>query len=60
MRFALIDEFKRSIPTSHHVQSHASFLKAGISKHNMPVAPNILNRDFTHSSPNKAWAGDII
>jgi putative transposase len=30
------------------------------SKHNMPVAPNILNRDFTPNSPNKAWAGDII
>jgi transposase-like protein len=30
MRFALIDEFRRSIPTSHHVQSHASFLKAGL------------------------------
>jgi hypothetical protein len=30
MRFALIDEFSRSILTSHHVQSHASFLKAGL------------------------------
>jgi putative transposase len=29
------------------------------SKHNMPVAPNILNCDFTPSLPNKAWAGDI-
>jgi hypothetical protein len=30
MRFALIDELRRSIPTSHHVQSHASFLKADL------------------------------
>ena len=30
------------------------------SKHNMPVAPNLLKRDFTPNSPNKAWAGDII
>ena len=29
------------------------------SKHNLPVAENILNRDFTASSPNQKWAGDI-
>jgi len=29
------------------------------SKHNLPVAPNLLNRDFTASKPNQKWAGDI-
>jgi transposase InsO family protein len=29
------------------------------SKHNLPVAENILNRKFTPDAPNKAWAGDI-
>ena len=29
------------------------------SKHNYPVAPNQLNRNFTASSPNKIWVSDI-
>lgn len=29
------------------------------SKHNLPVAPNLLNRDFTASAPNQKWCGDI-
>jgi Transposase and inactivated derivatives len=29
------------------------------SKHNMPVAPNLLNRGFIADSPNKAWVSDI-
>ena len=29
------------------------------SKHNLPVASNVLNRDFSPDAPNKAWAGDI-
>ncbi len=29
------------------------------SKHNEPVAPNLLNRQFSVSSPNKAWVSDI-
>jgi len=29
------------------------------SKHNLPVAENILNRDFAPSTPNMSWAGDI-
>jgi len=29
------------------------------SSHNMPVAENILNRDFAPPAPNKSWAGDI-
>ena len=29
------------------------------SRHNYPVAPNQLNRNFTASSPNKIWVSDI-
>jgi len=29
------------------------------SKHNEPVAPNLLNREFSVSSPNTAWVSDI-
>lgn len=29
------------------------------SKHSYPIAPNLLNRQFTTSKPNTAWVGDI-
>jgi transposase InsO family protein len=29
------------------------------SKHNLPVAENLLNRDFSADSPNKKWVSDI-
>lgn len=29
------------------------------SKHNEPIAPNVLNRAFSVSSPNTAWVSDI-
>ena len=29
------------------------------SKHSLPVAPNLLKRDFTAAGPNQKWAGDI-
>lgn len=29
------------------------------SKHNLPIAPNILNRDFYASNPNEKYVGDI-
>jgi putative transposase len=29
------------------------------SDHDYPVAPNVLNRDFTAAQPNQRWAGDI-
>jgi transposase InsO family protein len=27
------------------------------SKHNLPIAPNILDRNFTVAAPNQAWVG---
>ena len=29
------------------------------SGHDLPIAPNLLNRNFTPAGPNQAWAGDI-
>ena len=29
------------------------------SKHHLPVAPNILNRDFKAERENQKWCGDI-
>ena len=29
------------------------------SRHSLPIAPNLLNRNFTVARPNQAWAGDI-
>jgi len=29
------------------------------SKHNKPISPNVLNREFAPISPNQCWVGDI-
>ena len=29
------------------------------SRHDLPIAPNLLNRNFTPARPNQAWTGDI-
>ena len=29
------------------------------SGHHLPIAPNLLNRNFTPAAPNQTWAGDI-
>jgi transposase InsO family protein len=30
------------------------------SRHNRPVAPNLLRRDFSADAPNEKWVGDIV
>ena len=40
-------------------RSRKKFRVTTNSKHKLPVAENILNRDFNPESPNEAWAGDI-
>lgn len=30
------------------------------SRHNRPVAPNLLDRDFSADTPNEKWLGDIV
>jgi transposase InsO family protein len=29
------------------------------SRHSLPVAPNVLDRNFNPAGPNRAWAGDV-
>jgi len=29
------------------------------SRHSLPVAPNVLDRNFNPTGPNRAWAGDV-
>jgi transposase InsO family protein len=35
------------------------FRRTTDSRHDLPVAPNLLERNFTTSAPNQAWVGDI-
>jgi putative transposase len=35
------------------------FRKTTDSRHDLPVAPNVLQRDFTSPAANEAWVGDI-
>jgi len=35
------------------------FVKTTDSNHDFPIAPNLLQRDFTADAPNEIWVGDI-
>ena len=35
------------------------FRRTTDSRHSNPIAPNLLQRDFSASNPNEAWVGDI-
>ena len=35
------------------------FVVATDSKHKLPIAPNLLQRNFTAAAPNQVWTGDI-
>ncbi len=41
------------------VKMKRKFKNTTNSNHNLPIAPNILNRDFYASNPNEKWVGDI-
>jgi transposase InsO family protein len=42
-----------------HSRTKKKFKATTNSKHNLPVAPNLLNQDFTVNAPDSAWVGDI-
>lgn len=42
-----------------HAKLKKKFKVTTDSKHHLPVAPNLLNRDFTALMPNQKWCGDI-
>ena len=46
---------------AHHIRArHKRRFKATTdSKHSLPVAPNLLNRNFTPSAPNQVWTADL-
>lgn len=35
------------------------FVRTTDSRHDHPVAPNVLARDFVSGAPNEAWVGDV-
>ena len=35
------------------------FKVATDSNHNLPISPNLLNREFSVAEPDKVWVGDI-
>jgi putative transposase len=41
------------------VRSRRRFKVTTDSRHNLPIAPNLLNRQFATEAPNKVWVGDI-
>jgi transposase InsO family protein len=41
------------------VKQKRKFKATTDSKHKLPVAPNLLNREFEVSTPNKVWVSDI-
>lgn len=40
-------------------KTHRKFKATTDSKHNYPVAPNLLNQEFDVAAPNSVWAADI-
>jgi putative transposase len=42
-----------------HLQGDHHSVQAHLSRHNLPVAPNTLNRHFWAGGPNEKWVGDI-
>jgi transposase InsO family protein len=41
------------------VRSRRRFKVTTDSDHNLPIAPNLLNREFATEAPNRVWVGDI-
>ena len=50
---------KRMKQLNLHAKLKKKFKVTTDSKHHLPVAPNLLNRDFTALAPNQKWCGDI-
>ena len=42
-----------------HSQRKRAYKATTNSRHHCPIAPNLLQRQFTFSRPNQAWVGDI-
>ena len=42
-----------------HSLRKKAYRKTTHSNHGHPIAPNLLNRQFTSDQPNQVWVGDI-
>lgn len=42
------------------VRCKLKFVVTTDSKHHLPIAPDLLQRNLTPSAPNQVWTGDII
>ena len=51
----------RKMMKQHGIQARGKrkFVVTTDSKHNLPIAPNLLQRNFTTMAPNQVWTGDI-
>lgn len=51
----------RRLMKMHGIKAHGKrkFVVTTDSKHNLPIAPNLLNRNFQPDAPNRVWASDI-
>ena len=43
----------------HQGQGKRKFVVTTDSKHDLPIAPNLLERDFTPEAPDRVWSSDI-
>jgi len=46
---------------AHNIKARGKrkFIATTGSKHSLPVAPNLLNRNFQPDAPNRVWTSDI-
>jgi putative transposase len=42
-----------------HARGKRGFRVMTDSRHDLPIAPNVLDRKFTVAAPNQAWVGDL-
>jgi len=55
------ENFVATLMKTHGIRGRTAkqFVRTTDSRHDLPVATNVLDRDFTPSGPNVAWAADI-
>ena len=51
----------RKLMQQHGIRAHGKrkFVVTTDSKHSLPIAPNLLQRNFTVAAPNEVWSSDI-
>ena len=59
--FRIGKERVRRLMQQHGIRARGKrkFVATTDSRHDLPIAPNLLQRNFTSDAPNRVWAGDI-